>query len=163
MATRKRNLCITILAVWHSVLNILPWPWWCILLCYKWSLDGLQPPPDQHTWPVPLPFISSPRSQNHLIIWGFLFCLVCLSFWGVNVFFTTVPTSPLCHPSHNHGNGHATVLGKHHYACTMRERDLAAKIGVSKPVSICDLMSTALQSWATLDLLLWPGGGSVFW
>lgn len=162
MATRKRNLSITILAVWRSVLNVLPWPWWCILLSYKWSRCTATSRRTHLTPPTLHLLASFTESPNHLGD-SVLFCFVCLSFCGVNVFFTTAPTSPLCHPSHNHGNGHATVLGKHHYACTMRERDLAAKIGVSKPVSICDLMSAALQSWATLDLLLWPGGGSVFW
>lgn len=124
----------------------------------------MEPPPDQHTRLLSLPFIFSPHSHYHPVLQVFFFVLFCLLILvGCKCVLHHCPlTSPLLHPSHCHGNGHATVLGKHHYACTKREREISAKIGVSKPVSICDLMSSALQPSVTFNLLLWPGGGCEF-
>lgn len=96
--------------------------------------------------------------------WCFaLLFFVSLSSWGVNVFLNTVHSRPLrLHPSRLRGNGHATVLGKHHYASTKREREISSMVGASKLVSICVLMSSALQPRGTFNWLPWPGGDCVF-
>lgn len=82
-------------------------------------------------------------------------CQVALSFIGLDVLFTTVPSCPRClHPSCNHGNRHATVLEKHHYACTKRKREifsLSAMVGANKPVS----MLFNVIGFAALSELKW--------
>lgn len=137
----------------HSVIKVLFWP-----ALLQVEVSGCKAIYIQLFWPWPLnlSFICLSRSDYHSIPPEFfpLFCFV-LSFCGVNVFFNHYPSTTHClHPSHNHGNRYATVLGKHHYAWTKRGKEMSAMIRLSKPVLICDLVSSALQPWVSLRQLV---------